>query len=90
MLVVDSLGLMDPEHQQGDGVGLPAAVRFLVRLDTGNLALTAEAEPVVEDIDRDAVCWRGTTASRAWLGGTLRSQSCVIVDVDGLRTLVGQ
>ena len=90
LLVFDSLGLMDPDHRQGDGVGLPASVRFLVRLDTGDLALTAEAEPVLEGVDRDAVCWRGATGRRAWLAGTLSSRNCVIVDVDGLYSLAGR
>lgn len=90
LLVVDSLGLMGLDHQEGDGVGLPASVRSLVRLDRGDLALTAEAEPVLESVDRDAVCWRGATGSRAWLAGTLSSRSCVIVDVDGLYALAGQ
>lgn len=87
--VIDSAGLVRPRNQCGESRSLPDTAKFLIRLDDGGVAISGESAPRMERLDRSAVCWRSANGKRAWMAGALRSHGCVILDVDGIRTLSG-
>tara|TARA_B100001109_G_scaffold255677_1_gene259974 strand:- start:24303 stop:25151 length:849 start_codon:yes stop_codon:yes gene_type:complete len=87
MTIIDSAKLIMPERNVSladDGYS------FFIQLDRSPWALACQEICDTVTLVYDSIKWRGETSKRPWLAGTVISEMCALVDVNGLMTLLEQ
>jgi len=79
--VVDTARWIMPERYSPDWLN---SLKFLICLDNSEWALACSEVSAVMTLQPQQVKWRSQRSQRAWLAGTVMSQMCALIDIDGL------
>lgn len=86
--VVDLSRLILADQGSADHPSPAGTGGMLVLLDRDSWGLWLHKPGELEQLDLDAVLWRGPRSSRPWLAGTLAARRCVLLDLDQIAAMI--
>ncbi|MDH5229329.1 MAG: chemotaxis protein CheW [Gammaproteobacteria bacterium] len=82
--LIDSKRLILPPEKDKSNVSVELSKQTLVMIDEGRVALLCDQVGTIARIKHAAIHWSNAQQKRAWLGGVISSERCVILDINGL------